>query len=62
MAIIGGFMVFAGIVILGSAVLALFNYLDVSMLLNEKYLPILAIIMLVTGLFDTIAAIVMARW
>lgn len=61
-AIIGGFIMFTGIISLGLAVLALLGYLNVGLLLEQKYVLILAIAMLVTGLFDVIAAVVMARW
>jgi len=61
-AIIGGFIMFTGIISLGLAVLALLGYLNVGLLLEQKYVLILAIAMLVIGLFDIIAAVVMARW
>lgn len=61
-AIIGGFIMFVGIISLGLAVLALLGYFNVGMLLEEKYLPIFAIAVLAVGLFDVIAAVVMARW
>jgi len=53
---------FTGIISLGLAVLALLGYLNVGLLLEQKYVLILAIAMLVIGLFDIIAAVVMARW
>ncbi|MEM3824247.1 MAG: hypothetical protein QXH87_04865 [Candidatus Bathyarchaeia archaeon] len=61
-AIIGGFMMLVGIVSLGLAVLALLGYLNVGLLFEQKYVLMLAIAMLVTGLFDVIAAVIMARW
>jgi hypothetical protein len=61
-AIIGGFLMFTGIISLGLAVLALLGYLNVGVLLEQKYVLIFAIAMLAIGLFDIIAAVVMARW
>jgi hypothetical protein len=61
-AIIGGFIMFTGIISLGLAVLALLGYLNVGVLLEQKYVLILAIAILAIGLFDIIAAVVMARW
>jgi len=53
---------FMGIISLGLAVLALLGYLNVGLLLEQKYVLILAIATLATGFFDIIAAVVMARW
>ncbi|MEM3673740.1 MAG: hypothetical protein QW468_05935 [Candidatus Bathyarchaeia archaeon] len=55
-------MMLVGIVSLGLAVLALLGYLNVGLLFEQKYVLMLAIAMLVTGLFDVIAAVIMARW
>ena len=61
-AIVGGFLMFMGIISLGLAVLALLGYLNVGLLLEQKYVLILAIATLATGFFDIIAAVVIARW
>jgi len=61
-AMIGGFLILMGIILLGIAVLALFGYLNVGMLLERKYLILFAIAMVVVGLLDTFLAIVLARW
>jgi hypothetical protein len=61
-AIIGGFLLLAGIFLLGLAILAFLGYFNTSMLLKDKYLPMFATAMVVIGLLDTIAAVVIARW
>lgn len=61
-AMIGGFLILAGIIFLGLAVLALLGSLNVGILLENKYLTMLAIALVAIGLLDTIAAMVIARW
>ena len=61
-AMIGGFLLLAGIFLLGLAVLAFLGYFQTGMLLEDKYLPMFATAMVAIGLLDTIAAVVMARW
>jgi len=61
-AMVGGFLIVTGIVLLGIAALALSGFLDVSILLQRKYLLIFATAMIVLGLVDTFTAIVIARW
>jgi len=59
---IGGFLILAGTVLLGLAALALAGYLNVSILLERKYVLTFAIAMVLIGLLDTFSAIVIARW
>jgi len=61
-AMIGGFLIMVGIILLGTAALALFGYLNVGLLLERKYLLAFAIAMVVVGLLDTVSAVVIARW
>jgi uncharacterized membrane protein len=61
-AIIGGFLILAGIILLGIGVLASLGYLNVGMLLENKYSLMFAVAMVAVGLFDTITAVVIARW
>jgi hypothetical protein len=61
-AMIGGFLIFVGIILLGIAVMGSLSYLNIGMLLDNKYLPMFAIAIVALGLFDTIAAVVIARW
>jgi hypothetical protein len=58
----GGFLILIGIIFLGIAALSLFGYLNVSILLERKYLLIFAITMVAVGLLDTFTAIIIARW
>jgi len=62
MAIIGGFLILAGIILLGIGVLASLGYLNVGMLLENKYSLMFAVAIVAVGLFDTITAVVIARW
>lgn len=62
MVIVGGFMIMAGTVLLGIAALAVIGYLNVGMLLESKYLLMLAILLVVVGVLDTFSAIIVARW
>jgi hypothetical protein len=61
-AMVGGFLILIGIILLGAAVLALFGYYDASMLLQNKYLLTFALAMVAVGILDTFSAIIMARW
>ncbi len=61
-AIVGGFMIMAGIILLGIAALATIGYLDAGMLLENKYLLAVATLMVAVGLLDTFSAVVIARW
>lgn len=61
-AVIGGFLILVGITLLGIAVLSLFGYLNVGILLERKYLLTFAFAMVVVGLLDTFSAIIIARW
>ena len=60
--IVGGFIIVAGIVLLGMAALAVIGQLDVGMLLENKYLVTLATLLIVVGLLDAFSAIIIARW
>jgi len=61
-AMIGGFLIFIGIILLGIAALAIFGYLDIGLLLERNYLFIFAVAMVAIGLLDTFSAIIIARW
>ena len=62
MAMMGGFLVLVGIILLGIAALSFFGYLNVGMLLERKYLLMFALVMVAVGLLDTFSAIIIARW
>lgn len=61
-AVIGGFLILMGTILLGVAALSLSGYLDIGLMLEQKYLTLFALTIVCIGLFDTIAAIIMARW
>lgn len=61
-AVVGGFLIMAGIILLGMAALAMIGSLNVGILLGQKYLLAFAILMILVGLLDTFAAIIIARW
>ncbi len=51
-----------GIILLGVSALALFGYFKTGTLLENKYLLVFALVMVTVGLFDTLLAIIIARW
>ena len=61
-AVIGGFLVMVGILLLGIEALALSGFLNVGILLEGKYLLPFAVLMVVVGLLDTLSAMIIARW
>lgn len=61
-AVIGGFLILIGAILLGMAALALSGYLNVGLVLEQKYLAIFALALVCIGLFDAAAAVIMARW
>lgn len=61
-AVVGGFIIMAGIILLGVAALAVAGYLNVGTLLESKYLLPVAVLMVAVGLLDTFSSIVIARW
>jgi len=61
-AIIGGFLVLVGVILLGIAVLSLFGFFKVGMLLERKYLLVFSFGMVIVGLLDALSAIIIGRW
>ncbi|NWG10919.1 hypothetical protein HXY33_04095 [Candidatus Bathyarchaeota archaeon] len=66
-AMIGGLLILIGIVLIGMAALAILGlfdvgFFDVGMLLERKNLLTFALAMVATGLLDTCAAVIIARW
>jgi hypothetical protein len=55
-------MILVGVVLLGIAILASSGFLNVGLLLERKYLETFALLVVLAGLFDTFAAVVVARW
>ncbi len=58
----GGFMILAGVILLGIAVLASAGLLNVGLMFERKYALIFAFLIVLLGLFDTFAALIIARW
>ncbi len=61
-AMAGGFLILVGMILLGIAALALSGYLNVGIMLENKYLLTFAVVMTAIGLLDIFAAVVIARW
>jgi len=61
-AIMGGFLILTGIVMLGMAIFSFFGYLNVGVLLQRKYVLMFALGIVVVGLFDAFSAIIIGRW
>ncbi len=61
-AVAGGLLIMAGTVLLGVAILVGFSLVNVGTLLEDKYLPLFAPMMVLVGVLDILAAVVIARW
>lgn len=61
-AIVGGFLILAGLILLGIAALSVFGYLNVGLMISENFALTFAIMLTAIGLLDTFAAIIIARW
>ena len=61
-AMMGGFLILIGIVLIGIAALAISGFLDAKMLLERKNLLTFALVMVSVGLLDTCAAVIISRW
>ena len=61
-AMMGGFLILAGIILLGVAALALFGFQDIGLLLGRKYIWFFTAGLIVVGLLDTLSAVIVARW
>ncbi len=61
-AVVGGLLIMAGIILLGMAALAIIGFMNPGILFGQKYLLTFAVLMLLVGLFDAFAAVIIARW
>ncbi len=61
-AVIGGLLMLGGVILLGVAILAVSGFLNIGLLLDSKHLLIFALGILLLGLFDTAAAVIISRW
>ena len=55
-------MILAGVMLLGVAVLASTGFLNAGLMFERKYVSTFAILIVLVGLFDIFAAVVIARW
>jgi putative flippase GtrA len=60
--IVGGFLILAGTVLLGIAILAVSGFMTSNALLEPKYLLTFALAIFTIGILDFFSAIVLARW
>ena len=58
---IGGFIIMMGMVMIGVFALAFFGIFDINALMNTKYMVVFMIALLVTGVLDLIAGIILFR-
>lgn len=59
---IGGTLILSGLLLFGLSTLVLFGYSEISLLLEERYLGIFALILVIVGMLDTFSAIIISRW
>lgn len=52
----------AGIVLLGVAALAAIGFVNIGVLLENKYLLTFALLIVMAGLVDVFSAVIIARW
>jgi hypothetical protein len=60
--IAGGLLIMAGIILLGVAALAAIGFVNIGVMLENKYLLTFALLMVMAGLVDVFSAIIIARW
>jgi len=58
---IGGFIVMVGMVMIGVFALAFLDIFDIGAFMNTKYLVVFMIGLLITGVLDLIAGIILSR-
>jgi len=58
---IGGFIIMVGMVMIGVFALAFFGIFDISALMDTKYLVVFMTALLITGVLDLIAGIILSR-
>jgi len=58
---IGGFIIMVGMIMIGVFALAFFGIFDIGAFMNTKYLIVFMIALLITGVLDLIAGIILSR-
>ena len=60
-AVIGGFLIFVGVILLGVFALSFFKLFDPSLLVKESLLMILMWILLIVGILDITSGIILLK-
>lgn len=60
--IVGGFLILAGIVLMGISALAFFGFVDAGLILEKKYVFAFSLMIMGIGLLDSFSAVVISRW
>ena len=60
-AVIGGFLIFVGVILLGVFALSFFKLFDPSLLVKESVLMILMWILLIVGILDITSGIILLK-
>lgn len=58
---IGGFLILTGMILTGIFLLALFNLIDVGVFVGETHLRLLTLILLLIGILDITAGMILLR-
>jgi len=58
---IGGFIIMVGMIMIGVFALAFFGIFDIGAFMNTEYLAVFMIVLLITGVLDLIAGIILSR-
>ena len=58
---IGGFIIMVGMIMIGVFALAFLGIFDIGAFINTKYLVVFMIALLITGVLDLIAGIILSR-
>lgn len=55
-------MILAGVMLLGVAVIASTGFLNAGLMFDRKYVSTFTVVIMLVGLFDILAAVIIARW
>jgi len=58
---IGGFLILTGMILTGTFLLALFNLIDIDVFVSETHLLLLTLMLLLIGILDIVAGIILLR-
>ncbi len=61
-AIVSGFLIMMGILLLGFAALGAIGFLNAGSLLENKHMIFFAVALISVGLLDMLSSVVIARW